>query len=66
MVLQANDVRDVELLHQQMNQVDAISFWFTIFIQVRIGPDTFRVLEDQRPFLRINSNAVRLAIYVGG
>jgi hypothetical protein len=49
-----------------MNQVDAISFWFTIFIQVRIGPDTFRVLEDQRPFLRINSNAVRLAIYVGG
>jgi hypothetical protein len=49
-----------------MNQVDAISFWFTIFIQVRIGPDTFIVLEDQRPFLRINSNAVRLAIYVGG
>jgi hypothetical protein len=58
MVLETNNIRDVELLHQQADQVDAISFGFTIIIQVGIGPDAFRVLKDQRSLSRINPNAV--------
>jgi hypothetical protein len=66
MVLEPDDVGNVELLHQQLDQVDAISLGFTIVIQVGIRPDTFRVLEDQRPLSRINPNAVRLCGNVGG
>jgi hypothetical protein len=65
MVLETDDVRDAELLHQQPDQVDAITFGLTIVVQVGIGPDALRILEDQRSLRRIDLHAVRLGENVG-
>jgi hypothetical protein len=66
MVLETDNIGDAELLHQQLDEVDAVSLGFTLFIQVGIRPYTFRVLEDKGPLSRIYPNAVRLGGNVGG
>jgi hypothetical protein len=66
MVLETDNVGDVKLLHQQPDEVDAVSFGFTLFIQVGIRPYTFRILEDKRLLSRICPSAVRLGGNVGG
>ena len=66
MVLQADDVGNVELLHQQLEQVDAIALGFIIVIQVGIWPDALGVLKDQRSLRRIYQSAVRLSGNVSG
>jgi hypothetical protein len=65
MVLEADNIRDMKFLHQQVDQVDAIAFRLPLVVQEGIGPNAFGVLKYQRSLLSIDYSAVRLGGNVG-
>ena len=60
LMLQPDDVRDVQLVHQQADEVDVIALGLAIVVDVRIGPQIPGVLIHERILLCIHPDTFRL------